>query len=82
MDLHNIPAEEFPLNYTRYNNLMDEIRSAARGFSKLQDQGWPRAKEIDLKLMDIHHSLNQVWNLIQETERELLARKTGNDELE
>lgn len=73
-DLINMPTEEFPLNWEKYHRLMDEIQDAARGFVDLGYRGWPRGKEIDSRLMNIHHSLWQVWNLIQETERELLAR--------
>lgn len=76
-DLINMPTEDFPLNWKKYSRLMDEIQNAARGFVDLDDLGWPRGKEIDSRLMDIHHALWQVWNLVQETERELLRREAG-----
>ena len=68
-----IPTEEFPLNHSRYIYLMDELRSAARGFEQLHWLGWPHGKEIDARLMKIHADLNAVWKLIQETERQLAA---------
>ncbi|PQA72318.1 hypothetical protein [Brucella oryzae] len=71
MNVLEIPTEEFPLNHARYTYMMDELRSAARGFEQLQQHGWPNGKELDSKLMKIHADLNQVWNLIQETERQL-----------
>lgn len=73
MNLLEIPTEEFPLNHARYTYIMDELRSAARGFEQLQQHGWPNGKELDSKLMKIHADLNQVWDLIQETERQLAA---------
>lgn len=74
MDLVRIPTDEFPLNWKRYNRLMDEVQDAARGFAYLDSHGWPSAREIDSRLMELHHGLWQIWNLIQESERALLAR--------
>lgn len=68
-----IRTEEFPLNHSRYIYLMNELRSAARGFEQLHWLGWPHGKEIDACLMKIHADLNAVWGLIQETERQLAA---------
>jgi len=68
-----IPTEEFPLNHSRYIYLMDELRSAARAFEQLHWLGWRHGKEIDTRLMKIHADLNDTWNLIQETERQLAA---------
>lgn len=73
MTLLEIPTEEFPLNHARYNYIMDELRSAARGFEQLHWLGWPNGKELDSRLMKIHADLNAVWGLIQETERQLAA---------
>lgn len=73
MNLLEIPTEQFPLNYQRYNHIMGEIRDAARGFEYLNRMGWPNGKELDSKLMSIHAQLNDVWNLVQETERQLAA---------
>jgi len=73
MNLLEIPTEEFPLNHARYNYIMDELRSAARGFEQLHWLGWPKGKELDSRLMKIHADLNAVWGLIQETERQLAA---------
>ncbi|WCA70472.1 hypothetical protein G6L97_13705 [Agrobacterium tumefaciens] len=38
-DITQIPTEQFPLNYQRYNRLMDEIRDAARGFERMGIMG-------------------------------------------
>lgn len=73
MNLLEIPFEEFPLNHSRYIYLMDELRSAARGFEQLHWLGWPHGKEIDRLLMKVYADLNEAWNLIQETERQLAA---------
>lgn len=73
MNLLEITTEEFPFNYTRYNYIMDELRSAARGFEQLHWLGWPHGKEIDTRLMKVYADLNDAWNLIQETERQLAA---------
>lgn len=73
MNLLEIPFEEFPLNHTRYNYIMDELRSAARGFEQLHWLGWPHGKEINTRLMKVYADLNEAWNLIQETERQLAA---------
>lgn len=73
MNLLEIPTEQFPLNYQRYNYIMNEIQAAASGFEYLNRMGWPNGKELDSKLMSIHAQLNDVWNLIQETERQLAA---------
>lgn len=73
MNLLEIPTEEFPLNHSRYNNLMDELRSAARGFERLQQRGWPNGRELDSKLMQIRADLQEVWELVLETERQLAA---------
>jgi hypothetical protein len=56
---------------------MDEIQNAARGFVDLDYRGWPRGREIDARLMRVHHALWEAWNLIQETERELRAREAA-----
>lgn len=71
MDITKIPVEEFPLNYYRYNHLMDELRYAARGFERLDEMGWPGGKELDARLMTIRAALLGVWETIQETERRL-----------
>jgi hypothetical protein len=68
-DIAQIPTEQFPLNYERYNRLMDEIRDAARGFERLGIMGWPGGKDLDRRLMDIQADLLGVWDTIQETER-------------
>lgn len=73
MNLLEIPTEEFPLNHARYTYMMDELRSAARGFEQLQQRGWPNGKELDSKLMKIRADLQSVWELVQQTERELTA---------
>lgn len=64
MSLLDIPTEQFPLNYQRYNYIMDEIRDAARGFEYLAHLGWPKGMELDSRLMKIHAELNAVWNLV------------------
>ncbi|NNH58870.1 hypothetical protein HLI01_19125 [Rhizobium laguerreae] len=71
VDIRKIPTEEFPLNYYRYNRVMDELRDAARGFAQLDEIGWPGAKDLDGRLMKIWADLHSVWETIQETEREL-----------
>ncbi len=68
-DITNIPTAEFPLNFERYNRLMDEIRDAARGFERLGVLGWPGGKDLDRRLMEIRADLLGVWETIQETER-------------
>ncbi|MBA8820899.1 hypothetical protein BRY73_22470 [Ochrobactrum sp. P6BS-III] len=73
MNLLEIPTEQFPLNHARYNHLMDELRSAARGFERLQQRGWTNGKELDARLMQIRADLQSVWELVQETERQLAA---------
>ncbi|TAV90461.1 hypothetical protein [Rhizobium leguminosarum] len=71
VDIRKIPTEEFPLNYYRYNHVMDELRDAARGFAQLDEIGWPGAKDLDKRLMKIWADLFGVWETIQETERQL-----------
>lgn len=71
VDITKIPTEEFPLNYYRYNRVMDELRDAARGFAQLDEIGWPGAKDLDERLMKIWADLHSVWETIQETERQL-----------
>lgn len=71
MDITKIPVEEFPLNYYRYNHLMDELRDAARGFARLDEMGWPGGKDLDRRLMKIWADLHDVWEIIQATERRL-----------
>jgi hypothetical protein len=66
----SIPVDQFPLNWHAYNDLMDRIRDAARGFAKL---GTPSGDVIDQKLMDVHALLNRTWELIQDIERRELA---------
>lgn len=73
MNLLEIPTEEFPLNHARYTYMMDELRSAARGFEQLQLHGWPNGKELDSKLMRIRADLQSVWEVVLETERQLAA---------
>lgn len=73
MNLLEIPTEQFPLNHARYNHIMDELRSAARGFEELQQHGWPNGKELDARLMQIRADLQSVWELVLETERQLAA---------
>ncbi|KAB2681414.1 hypothetical protein [Brucella tritici] len=73
MNLLEIPTDQFPLNHARYNHLMDELRSAARGFEQLQQRGWPNGRELDSRLMQIRADLQAVWELVQETERQLAA---------
>ena len=72
-DITNIPTAEFPLNWHRYNHLMDEIRDAARGFERLDSLGWPGGKDLDRRLMAIWSDLQGVWETIQETERQMQA---------
>lgn len=74
IDLINMPTEDFPLNLQTYSRLMGEIREAARGFEQLHDHGWPAGNQISSSLMDVYDALWISWNLIQETERELLRR--------
>ncbi len=68
-DITNIPTQEFPLNFERYNHLMHEIRDAARGFERIGSLGWPGGKDLDRRLMEIRADLLGVWETIQETER-------------
>ncbi|WP_414900445.1 hypothetical protein [Rhizobium cremeum] len=70
-DITNIPTEQFPLSYYRYNRLMDELRDAARGFERLGVAGWPGGKNLDRRLMTIRSDLQGVWETIQETERQM-----------
>lgn len=72
-DITRIPTEEFPLNWARYNRLMNELRDAARGFEQLGTMGWPGGKDIDRRLMAIWSDLSDVWETIQETERQMRA---------
>ncbi len=75
MDKKRVPHidyKDFPLNYDRYNHLMDELRAAARGFARLDDKGWPGARDLDKRLMAIWSDLHGVWETIQETERQIL----------
>lgn len=76
-DLINMPTEEFPLNLKKYKRLMREIQDSARGFADLNDLGWPGGNLIESRLLDIHQALWQVWDLIQETERLLVAREAA-----
>ncbi|MBY3589475.1 hypothetical protein HJA87_06200 [Rhizobium bangladeshense] len=71
LDITKIPTEEFPLNWERYNRLMDELRDAARGFARLGELGWPGGRDFDRRLMEIWSQLHSVWDDIQETERRL-----------
>ncbi|MBB3915554.1 hypothetical protein [Rhizobium fabae] len=77
--LTEIPSDEFPLNYWRYNRLMDELRDAARGFERLGGMGWPGGKDLDKRLMSIWSDLHGVWETIQETERQLAALVQDED---
>lgn len=72
-DITNIPTAEFPLNFKRYNQLMDEIRDAALRFERLGALGWPGGKDLDRRLMEIRTDLLAVWETIQETERQMRA---------
>ncbi|MGH6761211.1 MAG: hypothetical protein ACRECW_06415 [Phyllobacterium sp.] len=72
-DITNIPTEQFPLNWHRYNHLMDEIRDAARGFERIGRLGWPGGEDLDRRLMEIRTDLLGVWETIQETERQMRA---------
>lgn len=72
-DITKIPTEEFPLNFERYNRLMNELRDAARGFERLGSMGWPGGKDLDRRLMAIWSDLGGVWETIQETERQMRA---------
>jgi hypothetical protein len=73
LDISQIPTAEFPLNWSRYNHLMDELRDAARGFARLGEMGWPGGKDLDRRLMTIWSDLSGVWETIQETERQMRA---------
>lgn len=73
IDIMNIPTEQFPLNWYRYNHLMDEIRDAARGFERLGRHGWPGGDDLDRRLMRIWADLSSVWETIQDTERAMRA---------
>lgn len=73
LDIGQIPSAEFPLNWHRYNHLMDELRDAARGFARLGEMGWPGGKDLDKRLMTIWSDLSGVWETIQETERQMRA---------
>lgn len=73
MNLFEIPTEPFPLNHARYLFLMDELRSAPRGFELLQRRGWLNGKELDARLMQIRTDLQEVWEPVQDTERQLVA---------
>lgn len=81
-DITNIPTAEFPLNFERYNRLMDEIRDAARGFERLGTLGWPGGKDLDKRLMEIRADLLGVWETIQETERGMRAGNIPNQDVE
>ncbi|MGH6763747.1 MAG: hypothetical protein ACRECW_19410 [Phyllobacterium sp.] len=80
-DIMNIPTEQFPLNWHRYNHLMDELRDAARGFAWLDERGWPGGKDLDKRLMAIWSDLHGVWETIQATERAMrsctISKKDG-----
>ncbi len=67
-----IAYKDFPLNFDRYNNMMDELRDAARGFARLEEKGWPGARDLDKRLMAIWSDLSRVWETIVETERHVL----------
>lgn len=81
-DITNIPTEQFPLNFERYNHLMNEIRDAARGFERLGGMGWPGGKDLDRRLMEIRADLLCVWETIQETERGMRAGSIPNPHVE
>lgn len=70
-DITQIPTEAFPLNFERYNRLMDELQDAARGFARLDERGWPGGKDLDKRLMAIWSDLHGVWETIVETERQM-----------
>ena len=68
----DIPQAEFPLNSQKYNELMDQIRTAARGFAKL---GTAEGRAVDKELMEVWARLSRAWELIQDIEqREKAAR--------
>lgn len=79
-DINHIPTEEFPLNWHRYNRLMDEIRDAARGFERLDALGWPGGKDLDRRLMEIRADLLGVWETIQETEQAMRSGTTSKSD--
>lgn len=73
-----IPREKFPLSDRAYNDLMDTIRTAARGFG---DLGTAHGRLVDKDLMEVWARLNRTWNLIQEIEhreRALTAEEPAN----
>lgn len=73
MNLLEIPTEQFPLNHACYMFLMHELRSVPRGFTLLQQRGWSNGKELDARLVQIRNDLQEVWELVQDTERQLVA---------
>lgn len=58
-----ILPEDFPLNHRNYNELMDRIRTAARGFA---DLGTAEGRMVDKDLMEVWARLGRTWSLIQE----------------
>lgn len=72
IDPRQIKIEDFPLNYYRYNQVMDELLAAAKGFERLDRQGWPGGVELDRRIMNIRAELNEVWSQIQRTEERLI----------
>lgn len=72
IDPRQIDPKDFPLNYDRYNHVMDELLAAAKGFVHLDRQGWPGGVELDRRIMNIRAELNDVWSQIQRTEEHLI----------
>jgi hypothetical protein len=72
IDPRQIKTEDFPLNYDRYNHVMDELLAAAKGFVHLDQQGWPGGVELDRRIMRIRADLNDIWSQIQRTEERLI----------
>lgn len=73
-----IPRERFPLNDKNYNELMDRIRTAARGFAALETA---EGRMVDRDLMEVWARLGRTWSLIQEFENreyELAAEEPTN----
>lgn len=67
----DIPTEQFPLNFNKYCELLNDIRSAACGFD---DLGTASGRAVSHELMDVHFRLGRAWELIREIERRENAR--------
>lgn len=65
--LHSIPTRKYPLNWTRYSKLHDELDKAVNGFEQIGHHDLAEA------VAKARRELYAAWNLIQQKERAELA---------